>query len=51
MFHPALPSEWTSALERCIGFGPVTKILLVFESPFWNAECKGFQFVWTDLDG
>jgi spermine oxidase len=50
IFNPPLPNDWRSALDRCIGFGPVIKILLVFEKKFWKGDCKGFQFVWTEAN-
>ena len=50
IFNPLLPKDWSSALDRCIGFGPVIKILLVFEKKFWKGDCKGFQFVWTEAN-
>jgi len=47
MFKPSLPEEWHSAFDA-IGFGTITKILLVFQKPFWDDQCRGFQFIWTD---
>ena len=40
MFQPQLPQRWLDAFQG-IGFGTITKILLVFEKPFWNDHCKG----------
>jgi len=47
MFQPQLPQRWLDAFQG-IGFGTITKILLVFEKPFWNDHCKGIQLIWTD---
>jgi len=49
MFEPSLPEEWHRAF-KAIGFGTITKILLVFQKPFWDDQCRGFQFVWTGDD-
>ena len=46
MFAPQLPEQWLSALDG-VGFGTVTKVLLLFDAPFWSGDCKGFQFAWT----
>ena len=40
MFEPSLPEEWHRAF-KAIGFGTITKILLVFQKPFWDDQCRG----------
>ncbi|KAK2747324.1 hypothetical protein FQN57_002222 [Myotisia sp. PD_48] len=36
-FSPILPEWKTGAIER-LGFGLLNKVILVFESPFWNVD-------------
>lgn len=46
-FQPQLPPDWLARFN-CIGFGSITKIAMMFDEPFWEGHCKGFQFAWTD---
>lgn len=45
MFYPPLADSKMQAI-RTMGFATINKIFLVFETPFWDEDCKGFQFIW-----
>lgn len=46
MFNPKLPPIHAEAIN-CLGFGPMTKIFLQYETNFWNDE-EGIQFVYRN---
>lgn len=48
MFVPELPEKHQKAIN-CLGFGPITKIFLQFESNWWG-EDEGIQFVYREND-
>lgn len=48
MFTPALPLIKKELIES-IGFGTVNKIILEFDSPFWNDD-RGIKLVWKEED-
>ncbi|KAM4702918.1 peroxisomal N(1)-acetyl-spermine/spermidine oxidase-like [Rhinophrynus dorsalis] len=43
--HPPLPSHKLEAIQN-MGFGTNNKIMLEFDEPFWDPECKSIQLVW-----
>ena len=46
-FEPPLPQRKQQAIDR-LGFGTLNKVLLVFDSPFWEkAEGRRDFFGWT----
>lgn len=48
IFTPALPQKHKEAID-CLGFGPITKVFLQFESNWWG-EDEGVQFVFRETD-
>lgn len=46
LFSPRLPISHRNAI-KCLGFGPITKIFLQFETNFWGSN-EGMQLVFTD---
>lgn len=47
LFSPELPRDILEVVNKSLGYGTIDKIYLEFESPFWEDEFKGIQFVWT----
>jgi spermine oxidase len=45
LFSPELPPVLREALNSS-GFGPIGKILLKWDEPWWPAGTEGFQFLW-----
>jgi spermine oxidase len=45
LFTPLLPSFLGNAINAT-GFGPIAKIFLVWDNPWWPQSLEGFQFVW-----
>lgn len=48
IFVPEIPQQHKAAIN-CLGFGPITKIFLQFESNWWG-EDEGIQFVYRETD-
>ncbi|MEQ2223442.1 hypothetical protein ILYODFUR_036768, partial [Ilyodon furcidens] len=47
LFSPALPDQKLQSIQK-IGFGTCDKILVEFESPWWDADCEIIYLVWDD---
>lgn len=45
LFTPNLPSGLQRAINAT-GFGPIGKIYLKWDTPWWPQEMEGFQFLW-----
>ncbi|XP_068597260.1 peroxisomal N(1)-acetyl-spermine/spermidine oxidase-like [Brachionichthys hirsutus] len=49
LFRPPLPLHKSSSIQR-LGFGTNNKILLEFDSPWWDPDCDAICFIWEDED-
>ncbi|KAK5602294.1 hypothetical protein CRENBAI_014178 [Crenichthys baileyi] len=47
LFSPVLPDQKLQSIQK-IGFGTCDKILVEFESPWWDADCEIIYLVWDD---
>nr|XP_033798755.1 peroxisomal N(1)-acetyl-spermine/spermidine oxidase [Geotrypetes seraphini] len=45
--HPPLPSNKVQAIRK-MGFGTNDKIILEFEKPFWEPDCRLIKLIWED---
>ena len=46
LFVPTLPENTANAIDT-LKFGTTDKVFLEFETPFWDSEDPGFQFLWS----
>ncbi|XP_049952496.1 uncharacterized protein LOC126468312 isoform X1 [Schistocerca serialis cubense] len=46
LFEPSLPSRKIQAIEE-MGFAAINKIFLMYDEPWWSADTRGFQLIWS----
>ncbi|KAM3863239.1 peroxisomal N(1)-acetyl-spermine/spermidine oxidase [Diretmus argenteus] len=49
LFHPPLPFHKQHSVQR-MGFGTNNKIIVEFDSPWWDVDCEVIYLLWEDED-